>query len=148
MLRIQSKIHASTFFTMKEHILISSREQSPSWEANKFSVNQEISCILWAPKAHYRIHKSPPPFPILSQINPVYPPHPTTWRSIFNVICPFTPGSSKWSLSLRFPHHCPVFTCPHPTRATCPAHLILVDLMTRITYGEEYRLSSPSIIYF
>ena len=31
-----------------------------------------------------------------------------------------------------------------PTRATCRAHLILLDVITRTTFGEEYRtLSSP-----
>ena len=42
-------------------------EQSPSWEANRFSASQEIPCILWNPKVHYRIHKSLPPFRLLSQ---------------------------------------------------------------------------------
>ena len=48
--------------------------------------------------AHYHIHKSPRPVPILSQINPFHPPshflkiHP-------NIIFTSRPGSSKWSFS-------------------------------------------------
>ena len=55
---------------------------SPSWEANRFSASQEIPRILWNPNVHYRFHNSPPPVPILSQIDPVHTPHPTFWRSI------------------------------------------------------------------
>ena len=47
-------------------------EQSPSWEANRFSTSQEIQHILWNPKVYYRVYKSPPPVHILSQINPVH----------------------------------------------------------------------------
>ena len=32
-------------------------EQSPSWEANRFSASKEISGILWNPKVHYPNHK-------------------------------------------------------------------------------------------
>ena len=32
----------------------------------------------------------------------------------------------------------------YPTRSTCPAHLILVYLITRITFGEQYRSLSSS----
>jgi len=37
-----------------DYLLTYSLEQSPSWEANHFSVSQEIPRILWNPKVHYR----------------------------------------------------------------------------------------------
>jgi hypothetical protein len=63
-------------------------EQRPSWEANSFSASQETPRILWNPEVHFRIHKSPLPVSILSQLNLVHV-HPSHFLKIqFNVILP------------------------------------------------------------
>jgi hypothetical protein len=44
------------------------------------------------------------------------------------------------SSSGLFPSGSPTkITAPLPMRATCPAHLILLDLITRTVLGEEHR---------
>ena len=119
--------------------------QSPSWEANWFAASQEIPRISWNPKVHYRTHKRPPPISILGQPNPVHIPTSHLLEIHPNIIHPSTPRSPQWSPSFRFPHQDPIHPLSSPIRATCPAHLILLDFITRTILGEEYKSFSSSL---
>jgi len=71
---------------------------------------------------------------ILSQMNPVH-----TLPLSFNIhstIVPSTPRSSDWSLSYKIFNKNSVYISHLPIRATCPAHLIRLDLITLIIFVE------------
>ena len=119
-----------------------------SWEANQFSASQEIPRTLLNPNVHHRIHKCPPPVLMLSNIDPAHALASHFLKIHLNIILTFTPGSYKWSLSLRFPHQNPVNTSTLPIRGICPTLLILLDLIAQTILGEVYRSLSSSLSSF
>jgi len=78
------------------------------------SASQEIPRLLWKAKVHYRLYKCPSAFPILSQLDPVQTPTYNFLKIHPNIIRPPTPGSPKWSHSLRFSHQYPLYASPVP----------------------------------
>jgi len=119
--------------------------QSPSWEFDRFSASQEISRILWNPEVQYRIHKSLQPFPILTQVNPVHAPRPTTLRPILILSYHLRLGLPSGLFPSGFFTKTPHARFLSPIRATCPAHVVLLNLTTRIVFGDDCRSESSSL---
>ena len=100
--------------------------QSPSWEANRFSASQEIPRILWNPKVHYRIHKCPPPVPILMQPDSVHTPTSHFLKIHLNNIVPSTPVSQVVS----FPQVSPPKSCVRLSSVLCVLHPIPISFFS------------------
>ena len=107
------------------YLLTYSMEQSPSWEANRFSASQEIPPILWNPKVHYGIHKCPPTLPILSLLDPVHTPISYFPKIHLSIVIPSRPRSLKWPLFLRFPHQNPEYAFLIPASWVAPSRKLL-----------------------
>jgi len=99
-------------------------KQSPSWKGSSSPATQETPSILWNPKVHYRFQYQTSPGP-----------HLTFWKFILIVFSHLRLGLISGLLPSSFP----------TIRATCPVHLILLDLISRTLLGEQYRSQSFSL---
>ena len=126
------------------YLLTYSIQQSPSWEANRFSASQKFPAFYGTLKFITAFtsarHLS------LSWANSIQSvkPHPTSWRSILILTSHLRHGLPSDLFPSGFPTktlHTPRL---FPIRATRPVYLILLDLITRTICGEEHRsYSSP-----
>ena len=101
---------------------LAQRQHNRTIEANTSTDSSETPRILWNRKLHYH-----------------FMPHPTFWRSISILSSHLLLGLPNGLFPSGFPAKSLFAPLLSTTRATCPAHQILLDLITRIKFGEEFR---------
>jgi hypothetical protein len=118
-LGLSSGLLLSKFQTKILYVLLNSRvlhahsimQLSPSWEAATCAAPHELPSILWNTKVHYRVHKSPPLFPTLSQITQIHTIPFYLSKIRFNIVHPTMFWSSQWSPFLCLSHQYPICIC-------------------------------------
>ena len=89
---------------------------------------------------HCSIHKIPQFVLVQSQINPFYAAHFIPWRSVLILSSHLLTDLPSGLFPSRFPLKTLCAPFLFSMHAKCPAHLIILDLVTRIIFPEECRL--------
>jgi len=119
-----------------------SMEYNPSWEASSFSPSKQHILILCKLNIRYRICKSSPPIPLLSQTAPVHALAFYFVKIHFNIFFPCRVDRSSPHVYRTWP--CMTLYDPvlSPIRATCPVCLIVLELIARILHIGDMRWRS------
>jgi len=104
--------------------------------------------FIWEMGLVSGIHKCPTPVPILSQLDPVHTPHPTTWRSILILSYHLRLGLSSGLFPSGLPTKTIYAPLMSPIRTSCSAQLTLLDFITRTKLGVEHRALCSSLCSF
>ena len=115
-------------------LLTYSMEHSPSWEGNRFSASQEFPRILWNPEVHYSFGKKTSLLHLCGT-RPIQSTASLIFKTYFNIIIPFMPGSSKCTVSTIFPNENPV----RASGLSRTYHITLFYLVNRILFGDLYK---------
>jgi len=138
--------------------LTNSTDHSTSWKANSSSPSQETPYLLCKPKGSLQCSQGPATDPYLRQMHPIHTFPPYFRKVHSNIVIHICLGLSNGLFPWSFPIKILYAFLFSPIRATCHAHLILLDLVWREDNNERpvYRdlvgcgpgLSKGSILTF
>ena len=119
--------------------------QSPSWEANWFAASQKFPAFHGTRRFITALTSLRHPF--LSWAVPIQSiyPYPISWRSVLILSTHLRLGLPSGLFLSGFPTKTLYTPLSSPVRATCSAHLILLDFITRTILDEDYKSFSSSL---